>query len=231
MTGPREELLNRYGVQVVVMNTMDYVSGALYPLALALANPVSTEWELVYDDSQAVVFQRRPPPGTRVLSNKLGRVLRHLDRECSTYIENAPDSPLCARTLGDYWMRNQAWEAARRMYQLCRTHAKYRDEGVERALQSLDSAPAAIGRWGERSLTVAAPFYISPAQRNHKSRDRQGAFFISPTQRNHQGRDRQGAFFISPAQRNHQSRDRQGAFFISPAQRNHQSRDRQERSL
>jgi hypothetical protein len=43
------------------MNTMDYVSGALYPLALALANPVSTEWELVYDDSQAVVFLRRPP--------------------------------------------------------------------------------------------------------------------------------------------------------------------------
>jgi hypothetical protein len=141
VTGPREELLNRYGVQTVVMNTMDYVSGALYPLAIALANPISNEWELAYDDSQAVIFVRRPPPGTRVLSNKLGRVLRHLDRECSAYIENAPDSPLCARTLGDYWMRNQVWDSARRMFQLYLAHAKHPDEPVERALRQLDRPP------------------------------------------------------------------------------------------
>ncbi len=139
VTGPREELLNRYDIQVVVMNTMDYVSGALYPLALALANPISTEWALVYDDSQAVVFQRRPPPGSKVLSNKLGRVLRHLDRECAAYIENSPDTPLCARTLADYWLRNQAWDAARRMLLLYRSHAQRPDERVERALKTLDS--------------------------------------------------------------------------------------------
>ena len=63
VTGPREELLDRYGIQVVVMNTMDYVSGAMYPLTLALANPIGAEWELVYDDSQSVIFLRRPPPG------------------------------------------------------------------------------------------------------------------------------------------------------------------------
>jgi len=127
VTGPREELLNRYGVQVVVMNTMDYVSGALYPLAMALANPVSTEWELVYDDWQAVVFLRRPGPGIPVLSNKLGRVLRHLDRECAAYVENSPDSPLCARTLAGYWLRNQQWDAARRMLLLYLSHAERRD--------------------------------------------------------------------------------------------------------
>jgi hypothetical protein len=141
VAGPREELLDRYAIQVVVMNTMDYVSGALYPLALALANPLSTEWALVYDDSQAVVFLRRPPPGSEVLSNKLGRVLRHLDRECAAYIENSPDSPLCARTLADYWLRNQAWDAARRMLLLYRSHAPRPDERVERALKTLDSRP------------------------------------------------------------------------------------------
>jgi hypothetical protein len=141
VAGPRAELLNRYGIQAVVMNTTDYVSGALYPLAIALANPISTEWELVYDDSQAVVFLRRPPPGTPVLANKLGRVLRHLDRECAAYIENSPDTPLCARTLGDYWLRNQAWDAARRMLLLYRAHANQRDEQVERALQKLDADP------------------------------------------------------------------------------------------
>jgi hypothetical protein len=141
VAGPREELLNRYGVQVVVMNTMDYVSGALYPLAIALANPISTEWELVYDDSQAVVFLRRPPPGTPVLSNKLGRVLRHMDRECVAYIENSPDTPLCARTLADYWLRNQVRDSARRMLHLYLSHIKGRDEKAERALQTLDAAP------------------------------------------------------------------------------------------
>jgi hypothetical protein len=141
VAGPREELLNRYSIQAVVMNTMDYVSGALYPLAISLANPIGTEWELVYDDSQAVVFLRRPPPGIPVLSNKLGRVLRHLDRECAAYIENSPDTPLCARTLADYWLRNQAWDAARRMLLLYRAHANKRDEQVERALKKLDAGP------------------------------------------------------------------------------------------
>jgi hypothetical protein len=141
VTGPREELLNRYGIQAVVMNTMDYVSGALYPLAIALANPISTEWALVYEDAQAVVFVRQPPPGSSALSNKLGRVLRHLNRECEAYIENSPDTPLCARTLADYWSRNQARDAARRMLLLYRSHAKHPDEGVERALRELDAAP------------------------------------------------------------------------------------------
>src|ERR1035441_5103744 len=38
------------------------------------------------------------------LLRKLGRVLRHMDRECVAYIENSPDTPLCARTLADYWL-------------------------------------------------------------------------------------------------------------------------------
>jgi hypothetical protein len=139
VTGPREEVLNRYGVQVVVMNTMDYVSGAIYPLAIALANPISAEWELVYDDAQTVVFLRRPPPGTPVLSNKLGRVLRHMDRECTAYIDNSPDTPLCARTLADYWLRNQVKDSASRMLRLYLAHAQGRDEQAERALRNLEA--------------------------------------------------------------------------------------------
>jgi len=141
VTGPREELLNRYGVQVVVMNSMDYVSGAMYPLVLALANPVSTEWELVYDDPQAVIFLRRPPPGTPVLSNKLGRILRHLDTECAAYVENSPDSPWCARTLARYWLHNDVKDAARRMLGLYLSHAPRRDQQAERLLQDLNSGP------------------------------------------------------------------------------------------
>ncbi len=136
--GPRESLLNQYGVQVVVMNTMDYVSGALYPLSTALANPASSEWELVYDDPQAVIFQRHPPPGTQVLANKLGRVLRHMDTECTAYIDASPDTPLCARTLARYWAANQVKDRARRMLLLYLAHAP-RDEASDPLLHELDT--------------------------------------------------------------------------------------------
>jgi hypothetical protein len=122
ITGPREDLLNRHGVQVVVMNTMDYVSGALYPLATALANPNSTDWDLVYDDPQAVIFLRHSPPTIPVLSNKLGRVLRHMDTECEAYINSSPDTPLCAKTLARYWSNNQVKDRARRMLLLYLSH-------------------------------------------------------------------------------------------------------------
>jgi hypothetical protein len=135
VAGPRAELIERYGIQVVVMNTLDYVSGALYPLALALANPASSEWQLVYEDSQDVIFMRRPPARIPVLANKLGRVLRHLDTECQAYIEQSPDTPLCARTLGDYWLRNGVRDRGRRMFQLYLEHARKRDPEVEQRLR------------------------------------------------------------------------------------------------
>lgn len=138
MTPARAQLLERYGVQVVVMNTMDYVSGKLYPLALALANPGTADWALVYEDTQAVVFLRNPPPATPPLPQKLGRVLRHLNNECAAYVENSPEDALCARTLADYWMRNQVKEYARRMLRIYLAHAPRPDDKAERALREME---------------------------------------------------------------------------------------------
>ena len=135
VTGPRKELLDRYGINTVAMNALEPESGALYPLALALGNPDDTEWQLVYEDTQELVFMRHTPPGMPVLSNKFARVLRHLNAECSAYVEHSPDTPLCARTLADYWMRNQAWDPARRMLQLYLAHRS--DPAAEAALYRL----------------------------------------------------------------------------------------------
>jgi len=139
--GPRAGILNRYGVQVVVMNTIEFLSGAVYPFALALANEKTTDWQLVYEDPQAVVFLRLPPAGTPVLPNKLGRVLQHLDTECSAYIAHSPDTPLCARTLADYWLRNQVPDRARAMLWLYLSHAPQRDPPAERVWQQLGGGP------------------------------------------------------------------------------------------
>jgi len=141
IAGPREQLLNRYGVQAVVMNTMDYVSGAMYPLALALANPRGVEWQMVYDDAQAVVFLRRPPLSAPVLSNKLGRLLRHMGNECQSYIENSPDYPLCARTLARYWLQYRVKDEAGRFLRLYLAHAPSRDSEAEQMLRDLDASP------------------------------------------------------------------------------------------
>jgi hypothetical protein len=139
VTGPRAELIARYGIRVVVLNTLDYVSGALYPLALALANPNNSDWQLVYEDSQDVIFMLRPPASVPVLDNKLGRVLRHFDTECQAYVEQSPDTPLCARTLGDYWLRNGIRDRGRRMFQLYLQHARKPDPEVEQRLRQLDA--------------------------------------------------------------------------------------------
>jgi hypothetical protein len=122
VTGPRKELLDRYGIETVAMNAIEPESGALYPLAIALGNPDDAEWQLAYDDAQELVFVRHAPPGFPVLPNKFGQVLRHLNAECSFYIEHSPATPLCARTLAEYWMRNQAWGPARQMLRLYLAH-------------------------------------------------------------------------------------------------------------
>jgi hypothetical protein len=137
LVGPRAGLFRRYGVQLVTMNTIDYVSGALYPLALALANPATQDWQLVYEDTQEVVFMREPPPGMPVVPNKFGAVLKHLDAECAAYIEHSPGTPLCARTMADFWMRNGQVERARRMLNLYLSHAAKRDEQAERLRRQL----------------------------------------------------------------------------------------------
>jgi hypothetical protein len=55
----RDELLNRYGIQVVVMNTMDYVSERCIP---ALTSRIHQHrMDLVYEDTQAVIFPRHSP--------------------------------------------------------------------------------------------------------------------------------------------------------------------------
>ena len=137
LSGPRADLLNRYDVQVVIMNSLDYVSGAMYPLALALANPASTEWQLVYDDSQDLIFVRSSQSSPPAFPDKLRRVLNHLDIECTAYIEHSSTTPVCARTLADYWLRNGVKDRARKMLELYLRHISKPDPQAEQALLQL----------------------------------------------------------------------------------------------
>jgi len=139
MAGPRVELLNRYGIDVIVTNTFEYASGSFYPLAMALAGPGGADWQLVYDDAQSLIFLRRSAATTPVFADKAKRVFDHMETECTTHIEHAPGTPMCARTLADFWMRAGDKPRALGLLTLYLSHATERDENAERALRALRS--------------------------------------------------------------------------------------------
>ena len=140
VAGPRADLLNRYGIRAVVMNTFQLNSGMVYTLAVALGNPASTEWQLVYDDPQSMVFLRNPPPGTPVFADKGRHVLEHLETECVSNIEHSPAAYNCARTMGDFWLGVGNSVRARRMLRLYLEHTLHRDQEVEGILRQLGGA-------------------------------------------------------------------------------------------
>jgi hypothetical protein len=116
----RDRLLDRYGIGAVVMNSFEYNSGALYGLAPALAQPGEAGWKLVYQDSQAMVFLRDVPTGMPALDKR--GIVDHLEAECELHIARDPEFSLCARTLGDLFLRSGDQVRARRALALYLDH-------------------------------------------------------------------------------------------------------------
>jgi hypothetical protein len=133
----RVQLLARYGVGAIVMNGFEYNSGVLYPLAMALAQAPGEPWKLVYQDPQAMVFLRDVPAGMPVLDKRL--MADHLEAECRTHVEHAPEFSLCARTLADLAMRAGDNERAKRMLGLYLSHPYADDPEARQAYQRLSA--------------------------------------------------------------------------------------------
>ncbi len=96
-----EDLLDRYGIQVILMPLLDS-AGAVYLLPAALADPVQKEWKLVYRDAAGVVFMRRPPPGVQPLDSL--HALVSMEEQCSAIL-NHGGYPGCARSIADVFAR------------------------------------------------------------------------------------------------------------------------------
>ena len=106
------ELLDRYGIQAIVLNGFEANSGEPYMLPVILSNPAQTEWKLVYQDSQATVFLRNPPPGVESLPPQAA--LTSLESQCEVILANDPGRPRCARGLGRLFARMGDLTRARR---------------------------------------------------------------------------------------------------------------------
>ncbi len=115
-----EELLNQYGIDIILMDGFDYTTGAVYLLPAALADPRQTEWKLVYRDAQALIYMRHPPAGVQPLNSL--EALAALEDQCRTYVEHDPGRPACAMGLVDLFTkigdpaRAQRWRLAYAQY-------------------------------------------------------------------------------------------------------------------
>jgi hypothetical protein len=89
------ELLDEYGIQVIVMPSFEINNGHPYLLTAALSDPSQKTWKLVYRDAQSVVFMRTPPAGVTPLNSF--EALASMEEQCTVYREHG--FPACAPAL------------------------------------------------------------------------------------------------------------------------------------
>jgi hypothetical protein len=95
-----QAILDKYGVEVLLLEGFEYGTGNVYLLNAMLADPSQTKWKLVYQDKTAMLFMRNPPPGVQPLPP--AQVFDSLDAQCSDHLEHMPEQPNCALRLGDF---------------------------------------------------------------------------------------------------------------------------------
>jgi hypothetical protein len=96
-----DELLNDYGVDIIVMDCFDPVRGAAYYLPAALADPQQTDWKLVYRDAHDLIYMRHPPQDVSTLSTLDG--LDGMEEQCSFLMSDG--APACSKGMVDVFSR------------------------------------------------------------------------------------------------------------------------------
>jgi hypothetical protein len=113
------ELLDQYGIQVVVMNAFEANSGTPYVLPLALADPGEKEWKMVFADAGATVFMKTPPAGVQPLPST--QIFAGMEAQCQAIVDHDPARPRCAATLSRLFTRLGDQARARRWEELYRS--------------------------------------------------------------------------------------------------------------
>lgn len=129
------ELLEKYRIQVLVLEGFDRFSGKVYLLPAALADPHQQEWKLVYADSKGVVFMRHPPAGVQPLNSL--EALGSIEGQCREQVQHDPARPRCARGIGELYAQIGNGAGARQWLQFYLDHRAESDPDAERMLRSL----------------------------------------------------------------------------------------------
>ncbi|HXB68404.1 MAG TPA: tetratricopeptide repeat protein [Candidatus Acidoferrales bacterium] len=168
-----EKLLQKYGIQMVVAEGFDYLSGQVYPLVVELADSGSTEWTLAFADSVSVVFMRRPPPAfesgnseprNAASRNAMEMLLESLEKQCAQHIQHDPARPWCARGLSEVYAFKGNVEQGRRWMEYYLEHSTGPDPEAEQTYQSLRVTSlnnTALSLQSKGDLGAAEPLFRS----------------------------------------------------------------------
>jgi hypothetical protein len=117
-----DELLNKYGIEVLALDGFDRYSGKVRTLAAALSDPSQKEWKLMQADERSILFMRRPPAGVQPLNSL--EALTSIENQCRQQIEHDPRRPACAKGIADlYTLIGQTARASQWMsYYESRSH-------------------------------------------------------------------------------------------------------------
>jgi hypothetical protein len=133
------ELLDRYGIQVVVMNAFEANSGTTYVLPLALADPAEKEWKMVFADAGGAVFLRHPPPGVQPLPTE--QIFASMEAQCQATLEHDPARPRCAHSLANLFRNLRDRARARRWIGLYLNHRTDHNPADDAFYQQLSASP------------------------------------------------------------------------------------------
>jgi hypothetical protein len=97
------QLLDKYGVETLVLDGFQYGSGEPYWLTPFLGFSTPVEWHLVYADDTAAIFMRHPPPDVKPLQNTLA--IDSMEAQCQNYVAHDPEHPRCAQGLSNLYMQ------------------------------------------------------------------------------------------------------------------------------
>ncbi len=107
---PRQ-LLDKYGVETIVLDGFEFTSGEPFRLVPVLALSTPVEWHLVYWDATATIFMRHPPPDMPLLQNAYA--LNSMEAQCESYTAHDPYHPRCSRGLGLLYRSDRRYRRAR----------------------------------------------------------------------------------------------------------------------
>ena len=128
-------LLDQYGIEMIVTEGFDYLSGQVYPLAVDLAN-ASTGWKLVFADDQCLILMRNPTSTVTPL-NSASALPDSLASQCAEHMQHDPLRPRCAFGLAELFAYRGDSERARQWISTYIGHRTAPDREADEIYQSL----------------------------------------------------------------------------------------------
>ncbi len=137
-TQARLRLLDQYKVQTILLQAFQ-PDGTLYPVIVWLNDPARSDWALLFEDQNSLVYSRSSLPGIQPLANS--RLAAHLESECALLMSREDGTPACSRSAGLYLASLGDKPRALRLLGEFQKRSPIPDPDVEQAILSLRGQP------------------------------------------------------------------------------------------